>query len=200
MSPTLKLLTIFNLNDDVFTIFLLMFSSLLVASINIMYYRYYLKYKTSSYKKIAKRKFLQIFCVSLLVMIPILVIWLNIIISANTLYKEVKKNNITTETLFSIYHITEINETNEFKSTVTYDKSGNKKSEEPAVLYEVYLNKDKKNKTTGLKGSVIMNVTKINKDSFDVLLPNGQVTSVKEKEAKEIFKTLKKINSEKREN
>lgn len=199
MSPTLKLLTIFNLNDDVFTIFLLMFSSLLVASINIMYYRYYLKYKTSSYKKIAKRKFLQIFCVSLLVMIPILVIWLNIIISANTLYKEVKKNNITTETLFSIYHITEINETNEFKSTVTYDKSGNKKSEEPAVLYEVYLNKDKKNKTTGLKGSVIMNVTKINKDSFDVLLPNGQVTSVKEKEAKEIFKTLKKINTKERE-
>lgn len=199
MSPTLKLLTIFNLNDDVFIIFLLMFSSLLVASINIMYYRYYLKYKTSSYKKIAKRKFLQIFCVSLLVMIPILVIWLNIIISANTLYKEVKKNNITTETLFSIYHITEINETNEFKSTVTYDKSGNKKSEEPAVLYEVYLNKDKKNKTTGLKGSVIMNVTKINKDSFDVLLPNGQVTSVKEKEAKEIFKTLKKINTKERE-
>lgn len=199
MSPTLKLLTIFNLNDDVFIIFLLMFSSLLVASINIMYYRYYLKYKTSSYKKNAKRKFLQIFCVSLLVMIPILVIWLNIIISANTLYKEVKKNNITTETLFSIYHITEINETNEFKSTVTYDKSGNKKSEEPAVLYEVYLNKDKKNKTTGLKGSVIMNVTKINKDSFDVLLPNGQVTSVKEKEAKEIFKTLKKINTKERE-
>lgn len=176
-----------------------MFSSLLVASINIMYYRYYLKYKTSSYKKIAKRKFLQIFCVSLLVMIPILVIWLNIIISANTLYKEVKNNNITTETLFSIYHITEINETNEFKSTVTYDKSGNKKSEEPAVLYEVYLNKDKKNKTTGLKGSAIMNVTKINKDSFDVLLPNGQVTSVKEKEAKEIFKTLKKINTKERE-
>ena len=74
MSPTLKLLTFFNLNDDVFIIFLLMFSSLLVASINIMYYRYYLKHKTSRYKKIAKRKFLQIFCVSLLVMIPILVI------------------------------------------------------------------------------------------------------------------------------
>lgn len=44
-----------------------------------------------------------------------------------------------------------------------------------------------------------MNVTKINKDSFDVLLPNGQVTSVKEKEAKEIFKTLKKINTKERE-
>lgn len=56
MSPTLKLLTIFNLNDDVFIIFLLMFSSLLVASINIMYYRYYLKYKTSSYKKNCKKK------------------------------------------------------------------------------------------------------------------------------------------------
>lgn len=200
MSPTLKLLTIFNLNDDVFIIFLLMFSSLLVASINIMYYRYYLKYKTSSYKKIAKRKFLQIFCVSLLVMIPILVIWLNIIISANTLYKEVKNNNITTETLFSIYHITEINETNEFKSTVTYDKSGNKKSGTPAVLYEVILNRDEKNKIAGLKDSVKIDVTKVNENGFNVLLPDDQVVTIKEKDAKEIFKTLKKINSEKREN
>ena len=199
MSPTLKLLTIFNLNDDVFIIFLLMFSSLLVASINIMYYRYYLKYKTSRYKKIAKRKFLQIFCVSLLVMIPILVIWLNIIISANNLYKEVKNNNITPETLFSIYRITEINETNEFKSTVTYDKSGNKKSEEPAVLYEVVLSKDEKSKIAGLKGSVVINVTKVNDNSFNVLLPDDQVVTIKEKEAKEIFKTLKKINTKERE-
>ena len=61
MSPTLKLLTIFNLNDDVFIIFLLMFSSLLVASINIMYYRYYLKYKTSSYKKMQKENFYKSF-------------------------------------------------------------------------------------------------------------------------------------------
>lgn len=199
MSPTLKLLTIFNLNDDVFIIFLLMFSSLLVASINIMYYRYYLKHKTSRYKKIAKRKFLQIFCVSLLVMIPILVIWLNIIISANTLYKEVKNNNITTETLFSVYHITEINGTNEFKSTVIYDKSGNKKSEEPAVLYEVVLSKDEKNKIVGLKGSVVINVTKVNDNSFNVLLPDDQVVTVKEKDAKEIFNTLNKIKEKERE-
>ena len=196
MSPTLKLLTIFNLNDDVFIIFLLMFSSLLVASINIMYYRYYLKYKTSSYKKIAKRKFLQIFCVSLLVMIPILVIWLNIIISANTLYKEVKKNNITTETLFSIYHITEINETNEFKSTVTYDKSGNKKSETPAVLYEVILNRDEKNKIAGLKDSVTIDVTKVNENGFNVLLPDDQVVTIKKEDAPEVFNALNKIKSD----
>lgn len=200
MSPTLKLLTIFNLNDDVFIIFLLMFSSLLVASINIMYYRYYLKYKTSSYKKIAKRKFLQIFCVSLLVMIPILVIWLNIIISANTLYKEVKNNNITTETLFSSYHIAEINKTNEFESTATYDKDGNKKSESPAVLYEVVLIKDKKNKNAGLKGSVVINVTKVNKNSFDVLITYDQVVTIKKEDAKEFFKVLNKINTEERGN
>lgn len=173
-----------------------MFSSLLVASINIMYYRYYLKYKTSSYKKIAKRKFLQIFCVSLLVMIPILVIWLNIIISANTLYKEVKKNNITTETLFSIYHITEINETNEFKSTVTYDKSGNKKSETPAVLYEVILNRDEKNKIAGLKDSVTIDVTKVNENGFNVLLPDDQVVTIKKEDAPEVFNALNKIKSD----
>ena len=107
---------------------------------------------------------------------------------------------ITTETLFSSFHITEINETNEFKSTVTYDKSGNKKSETPAVLYEVILNRDEKNKISGLKDSVTIDVTKVNENGFNVLLPDDQVVTVKEKDAKGVFKTLKKINSEKRGN
>lgn len=50
-----------------------------------------------------------------------------------------------------------------------------------------------------LKKSVVVNVSKINKNSFDILLPDGQVVTIKEKEAKEIFNTLKKINEKESE-
>lgn len=199
MPPIFELFTMFSLKKDIFIVAALIFGLLVMVSKNIEYYRYYLKSKGLSYEKNSKKRFKKFLYISLLLAVPTIVVWMYAIVSTNTLYKEVKNNNITTETLFSSYHVAEINKTNEFESTATYDKDGNKKSESPAVLYEVVLIKDKKNKTTGLKGSVIMNVTKINKDSFDVLLPNGQVTSVKEKEAKEIFKTLKKINTKERE-
>ncbi len=50
-----------------------------------------------------------------------------------------------------------------------------------------------------LKKSVVVNVSKINKNSFDILLLDGQVVTIKEKEAKEIFNTLKKINEKESE-
>lgn len=200
MSPIFELFAINHDKKDIFFITLfLIFELFSLTLINIKYYRCYRKSKGLSYEKITKRNFVQILCVSLLVAIPTLVIWSYIMISTNTLYKEVKNNNITTETLFSSFHIAEINETNEFKSTVTYDKSGNKKSETPAVLYKVILNRDEKNKIAGLKDSVVIDVTKINKNSFDILLPDDQVVTVKEKDAKEIFNTLNKIKEKERE-
>ena len=199
MSPIFELFAINHDKKDIFFITLfLIFELFSLTLINIKYYRCFRKSKGLSYEKITKRNFVQILCVSLLVAIPTLVIWFYIMISTNTLYKEVKNNNITTETLFSSFHIAEINETNEFKSTVTYDKSGNKKSETPAVLYEVILNRDEKNKIAGLKDSVVIDVTKINKNSFDILLSDDQVVTIKKEDAKEVFKTLKKIAQKER--
>lgn len=147
-------------------------------------------------KKIQKRDLKKFLYISLLLAVPTIVVWMYAIVSTNTLYKEVKNNNITTETLFSSYHVAEINETNEFESTATYDKDGNKKSESPAVLYEVVLIKDKKNKNAGLKGSVVINVTKVNKNSFDVLITYDQVVTIKKEDAPEVFNALNKIKSD----
>ena len=61
------------------------------------------------------------------------------------------------------------------------------------------MSKDEKNKIVGLKGSVVINVTKVNDNSFNVLLPDDQVVTVKEKDAKEIFNTLNKIKEKERE-
>ena len=200
MPPIFELFIINHDKKDIFFMILfLIFELFSLTLINIKYYRCDLKSKGLSYEKITKRNFVQILCASLLVAIPTLVISFYIMISINTFYKEVKNNNITTETLFSSFHITEINETNEFKPTVTYDKSGNKKSETPAVLYEVILNRDEKNKIAGLKDSVTIDVTKVNENGFNVLLLDGQVVTIKEKDAKEIFKTLNKIKVNERE-
>ena len=67
-------------------------------------------------------------------------------------------------------------------------------------IFELFaINHDKKNKIAGLKDSVVIDVTKINKNSFDILLPDDQVVTVKEKDAKEIFNTLNKIKEKERE-
>lgn len=200
MPPIFELFTMLSLKKDIFIVAALIFGLLVMVSKNIEYYRYYLKSKGLSYEKISKKRFKKFLYISLLLAVPTIVVWMYAIVSTNTLYKEVKNNNITTETLFSSYHVAEINETNEFESTATYDKDGNKKSESPAVLYEVVLIKDKKNKNAGLKGSVVINVTKVNKNSFDVLITYDQVVTIKKEDAEQIFNTLNKIKAKESEN
>ena len=112
-------------------------------------------------------------------------------------------NNLSLKSVFSNYNIDRIEWIKSNEKTVIYDASGNKK---PETQFKIYLNKTKNRNDIDksiyhyLKKSVVMNVSKINKNNFDILLPDGQVVTIKEKEAKEIFNTLKKINRKEREN
>lgn len=51
-----------------------------------------------------------------------------------------------------------------------------------------------------LDDSVVINVSKVNKDSFDITLDGGQVVTIKKKEAEQIFNTLNKIKAKESEN
>ena len=108
-------------------------------------------------------------------------------------------NKTPLKTVFSSYRIVEIKQPKKSDSVITYDASGNQKSEKPRTLFNVYLEQTKGIKTMELEYNVVLDVTKINKNSFDILLPNGQVATIKEKDAKGVFKTLKKINTNERE-
>ena len=114
-----------------------------------------------------------------------------------------KINNLSLEILFSSYHIDKIEETKNTGKTVIYDASGDKK---PETQFKIYLDKTKNRNDIDksiyhyLKKSVVVNVSKINKNSFDILLPDGQVVTIKEKDAEQIFNTINKIKAKESEN
>ena len=111
-------------------------------------------------------------------------------------------NNLSPKSVFSNYNIDRVEWIKSNEKTVIYDASGNKK---PETQFKIHLDKTKSRNDIDksiyhyLKKSVVMNVSKINKNSFDILLSDGQVVTIKEKEAKEIFNILKKINTNERE-
>ena len=51
-----------------------------------------------------------------------------------------------------------------------------------------------------LDDSVVINVSKVNKDSFNITLDNDQVVTIKKKDAEQIFNTLNKIKAKESEN
>lgn len=97
-----------------------------------------------------------------------------------------KINDLSLEQVFSSYYI--------------------KKIEKTEIQSKVYLKKIKNNRNTDesiyeyLDDSVVINVSKVNKDSFDITLDGGQVVTIKKKEAEQIFNTLNKIKAKESEN
>lgn len=152
-------------------------------------------------KKLAKQKAKEGLCMMLILAVFASFTYFTTI--NPTISKYNKINNLSLETLFSSYHINKIEEIKNTEKTVVYDASGDKK---PETQFKVYLKKTFKNKSVGksiykyLDNLVVINVSKINKNSFDILLPDGQVVTIKEKDAEQIFNTINKIKAKESEN
>lgn len=115
-------------------------------------------------------------------------------------YFDITNKNINTtpiKTVFSSYRIVKIKQPKESDSTITYDSSGNIESEKPKTLFNVYLEKTKDVKTMELEYDVVLEVTKVNKDSFDIILPDDKAATIKKEDAPEVFNALKKIKEDK---
>lgn len=116
--------------------------------------------------------------------------------SAFAFYFDITNKNINTtpiKTAFSSYRIVKIKQPKESDSNITYDASGNKEPEKPKILFKVYLDKTKDVKTMELEDNVVLEVSKVNKDSFDIILPDEKVETIKKDDAPEVFNALKKI-------
>jgi hypothetical protein len=152
-------------------------------------------------KKLAKQKAKEGLCVMLLLVCSSLFTYFTAINPTISKYNEI--NNLQLETVFSNYNIDRVKSVKNNEKTVIYDASGNKK---PETQFKIYLNKTinrndiSKSIYRYLKKSVVINVTKVNKDGFDILLPNGKVVTIKEKDAEQIFNTLNKIKAKESEN
>lgn len=115
-------------------------------------------------------------------------------IHVNTTNKNINKTPI--KTVFSSYRIVKIKQPKESDSNITYDASGNKENKEPEkpkILFKVYLDKTKDVKTMELEDNVVLEVSKVNKDSFDIILPDDKAATIKKEDAPEVFNALKKI-------
>lgn len=94
-----------------------------------------------------------------------------------------KINDLSLEQVFSSYYI--------------------KKIEKTEIQSKVYLKKIKNNRNTDesiyeyLDDSVVINVSKVNKDSFDIILSDDKVETIKKDDAPEVFNALKKIKEDK---
>ena len=158
-------------------------------------------YKRKDNKKIAKQKGKEGLYMTLFLLCSILFTYFTMIKPIIREYNEI--NNLQLETVFSNYNIDRVESVKNNEKTVIYDASGNKK---PETQFKIYLNKTinrndiSKSIYRYLKKSVVINVTKVNKDGFDILLPNGKVVTIKEKDAEQLFNTLNKIKAKESEN
>lgn len=114
----------------------------------------------------------------------------------NTINKNINKTPL--KDVFSSYYIASIGQPEESGSTIVYDESGNQKSEKPKTLFKVYLNKieDSHVETISLKDNAVLKVSKVNKDSFDIILPDDKAATIKKEDAPEVFNALNKIKSD----
>ena len=108
-----------------------------------------------------------------------------------TTNKAIRKTPL--KSVFSSYRIAKIKQPKESDSAITYDAFGNQKSERPKTLFKVYLDKTKDVKNIELEHDVILEVSKVNKDSFDIILPDDKAATIKKEDAPEVFNVLKKI-------
>ena len=145
-------------------------------------------------KKLAKQKAKEGLCVMLLLVCSSLFTYFTTINPTISKYNEI--NNLQLEAVFSNYNIDRVESVKNNEKTVIYDASGNQKSERPKTLFKVYLDKTKDVKNIELEHDVILEVSKVNKDSFDIILPDEKVETIKKDDAPEIFNALNKIKSD----
>lgn len=138
-------------------------------------------------KKVAKEKAKEGLCVMLLLVVSVLFTYFTTINPTISKYNQI--NNLPLETVFSSYRINKV--------------EGTKNNE---TQFKVYLKKIKNNESIEksmykyLDDSVVINVSKVNKDSFNITLDNDQVVTIKKKDAEQIFNTLNKIKAKESEN
>lgn len=201
-------------SDDEFMLGFLLFSIITTSLSTIAAYKKKEKAKAAKklsddMKKQYEDSFKQLLKFSLIVMPIVFLICFGSFALRHTAKKEA--NTYPLETVFNTYSIYEIEKNHqkeEYEQSVVYDSSGNIKSGKTEVLFKVYLKKRANNTAINKNAHIDMifhnfvelDVIKVNKSSFDILLPDGKVVTIKEKDAKGVFKTLKKINSEKRGN
>lgn len=145
-------------------------------------------------KKLAKQKAKEGLCVMLLLVCSSLFTYFTAINPTISKYNEI--NNLQLEAVFSNYNIDRVESVKNNEKTVIYDAFGNQKSERQKTLFKVYLDKTKDVKNIELEHDVILEVSKVNKDSFDIILPDEKVETIKKDDAPEIFNALNKIKSD----
>ena len=137
------------------------------------------------------KKWKKRFWTAFLFVVAIIVSYFIVFFSIDTFDKNINKTPL--KTVFSSYRIVEIKQPKESDSNITYDVSGNITSEKPRTLFNVYLEQTKGVKTMELEHNVVLKVSKVNEDSFEIILPDEKVEKIKKDDAQEVFNTLKKI-------
>lgn len=137
--------------------------------------------------------FKEFFLPALLVFSGVVIGYFVIAFYFNTTNKNINKTPL--KAVFSSYYIASISQLEETGSTIVYDASGNQKSEKLKTLFKVYLNRieDSYVETMSLKDNAVLEVSKVNKDSFDIILPDDKAATIKKEDAPEVFNALKKI-------
>lgn len=155
--------------------------------------QYFLNKDFKIMSKWGKFLFEELFMPMLFLFLGLVAVYFVITFYFDTTNKNINKTPL--KTVFSSYYVASIGQPEESSSTIVYDSSGNQKSEKPKTLFKVYLNKieDSYIETMSLKDNTVLKVSKVNKDSFDIILPDEKVATIKKDDAPEVFNALKKI-------
>lgn len=155
--------------------------------------QYFLNKDFKIMSKWGKFLFEELFMPMLFLFLGLVAVYFVITFYFDTTNKNINKTPL--KTVFSSYYVASIGQPEESSSTIVYDSSGNQKSEKPKTLFKVYLNKieDSYIETMSLKDNTVLKVSKVNKDSFDIILPDEKVATIKKDDAPEAFNALKKI-------
>lgn len=155
--------------------------------------QYFLNKDFKIMSKWGKFLFEELFMPMLFLFLGLVAVYFVITFYFDTTNKNINKTPL--KTVFSSYYVASIGQPEESSSTIVYDSSGNQKSEKPKTLFKVYLNKieDSYIETMSLKDNTVLKVSKVNKDSFEIILPDEKVATIKKDDAPEAFNALKKI-------
>lgn len=158
--------------------------------------QYFLNKDFKIMSKWGKFLFEELFMPMLFLFLGLVTVYFVITFYFDTTNKNINKTPL--KDVFSSYYIASIGQPEESISTIVYDASGNQKSEKPKTLFKVYLNRieDSYVKTMSLKDNAVLEVSKVNKDSFDIILPDDKVVTIKKDDAPEVFNALNKIKSD----
>lgn len=158
--------------------------------------QYFLNKDFKIMSKWGKFLFEELFMPMLFLFLGLVTVYFVITFYFDTTNKNINKTPL--KDVFSSYYIASIGQPEESSSTIVYDASGNQKSEKPKTLFKVYLNRieDSYVETMSIKDNAVLEVSKVNKDSFDIILPDDKAATIKKEDAPEVFNALNKIKSD----